>query len=173
MKRAILFAAHVSLAVVASAVWQSEARAQSTPPLLNVVTACGSPNSTYSVGRNMPQTQDQNGNGCTSGTFTGTVVSAPTNSAGAYSGVTVGTSSGSILAASTAKVFADFHNQSPTATICISTTNPATITGTACAAGEITLPPLWDKSFEGTYVPSDQWFAIASAASTPLTVGAK
>lgn len=109
----------------------------------------------------------------TTGTFTGTVVSGPTNSAGAYSGVTVGTSSGSILAASTAKVYADFANQSPTATICLSTTNPATITGTACAAGEITLPPLWEKSFEGTYVPSDQWFAIASAASTPLTVGAK
>lgn len=101
------------------------------------------------------------------------ITTAPTNAAGTYSAATVGTSSGSILAANTAKIYLDVINNSPTATVCINPNGAATISGTACAAGEWTLPPLANKYFAGNFVPSDQLFAIASAASTPVTVGAK
>lgn len=101
------------------------------------------------------------------------VTTAPTNSAGAYAAVTVGTSTSQALAASTAKVFLDIVNLSPTATICVNFGATATIAGSICAAGEITLPPLYHRSFEGAFVPSDSVNVIASASSTPASIGAK
>ncbi len=103
----------------------------------------------------------------------GSVTSKPTNSAGAYSAATVGTSSGSILAASTATVYLEVINDSPTATVCVNVGSAATISGTTCAAGEIPLGPIGSHLWNSSYVPSDQIFAIASASSTPVTVGAK
>lgn len=103
--------------------------------------------------------------------FSGSV--APTNSSGAFTAVTVGTSSSSAIAAAACKVYCAIYNNSQTATICINFTSAATITGTVCAAGEITLPPQWHQSWEGSYVPSDAINVIASAASTPATAGAK
>jgi len=97
----------------------------------------------------------------------------PTNSSGAYSAVTIGTTASTIITAGACKVFCDIVNDSPTATICISVGSTATITGSACAAGEITIPPLWHRSWEGSYVPSDAISAIASSSSTPGAVGAK
>lgn len=38
---------------------------QAVPDSSNVVSACGTPNTTYTVGRNQPDTVDQNGNKCT------------------------------------------------------------------------------------------------------------
>ena len=67
----------------------------------------------------------------------------------------------------------DVVNLSPTATICLNLGAPATISGTTCAAGEISLPPLWHRSWEGAFIPTDALHAIASAASTPASVGAK
>lgn len=101
-------------------------------------------------------------------------IPAPTKSAGTYTAVTVGTSSASILAASTATVFLDFINNSQTATVCLFLgAGPATISGSLCAAGEITVPPLWHWSKEENFVPTDQIFAIASAASTAGSLGVK
>jgi hypothetical protein len=97
----------------------------------------------------------------------------PTKATGAYAPATVGTTDSTILAASTAAVFLDLVNNSPSATICINFGATATISGTTCAAGEVTLPPLWAKTYEADYVPTDAIHAIASAASTPASVGAK
>lgn len=106
-------------------------------------------------------------------TSAGTFTPIPTNSAGAYSLATITASDQTILTASTAKVFLDLVNLSPTATVCINFGATATITGTVCAAGEVALPPLWHRSWEGNFVPSDAIHAIASAASVPFTIGAK
>jgi hypothetical protein len=100
------------------------------------------------------------------------VAPVPNQATGAYSSVTVGTSDSTILAASTAFYFLDLVNASATATICVNFGATATISGTQCAAGEIALPPLWQRSWEGSFVPTDAVHAIASAASTPAAVGA-
>lgn len=100
-------------------------------------------------------------------------ISGPTTGSGAFTNATVGTTSASVLAANTVKVYLMFQNESTTATICINAGGAATITGSACGAAEITLPPLGGFVWEGTFVPTDQWFAIASGASTPLTIGVK
>jgi hypothetical protein len=100
-------------------------------------------------------------------------VAAPKASTGAYASATAGASDVTILAANGAQSFLDVVNQSPTQTVCLNFGAAATISGTSCAAGEITLPPLWHRSWEGGFVPSDALHAIASAASTPLSVGAK
>jgi hypothetical protein len=97
----------------------------------------------------------------------------PNVASGAYASVTVGTVDSTILAANTAFYFLDVVNASATATICLNFGAAATITGTQCAAGEIALPPLWHRSWEGSFVPSDAIHAIASAASTPASVGGK
>ena len=95
-------------------------------------------------------------------------------SAGIYSSASVGTSDGIILSASTASRFLDIRNDSPTATICLNFGSAAVIYGTTCAAGNITLPPLWRQSW-GTSdtIPTDAIHAIASAASTPASIGVK
>lgn len=103
----------------------------------------------------------------------GTVTPVPTTGAGNYSYVTIGTSDSTIVAASTAKVFLDLVSTSATATICVNLGATATISGNQCASGEITLPPLWHRSWENNFVPTDAVHAIASAASTPGAVGVK
>ncbi len=57
-------------------------------------------------------------------------------------------------------------------TICISFDAPATISGTTCAAGEITLTGAGAFRFFDDEVPASTVYAIASAASA-LTVGAQ
>ena len=97
----------------------------------------------------------------------------PNLATGAYASATVGTTDSTILAAGTAYYLLDLINDSPSATICINFGATATISGTSCAAGEITLSPLWHRSWEGSFIPTDAVHAIASAASTPVSVGAK
>src|SRR5262245_33710051 len=46
----------------------SPAKAQSQPTFAEVVSACGTPNSTYAVGTNRPTTQDTTGTACSSAT---------------------------------------------------------------------------------------------------------
>lgn len=131
---------------------------------------------TATPGKTVPGAQQMclNGSGvsapCGSG---GTTTLVPTVGTGAYAAATVGASDSTVLAASTATVFLDLVNDSATATVCINLGATATITGTQCAAGEITLPPLWHRSWEGNFVPTDAVHAIASAASTQVAVGAK
>lgn len=98
-----------------------------------------------------------------------------TVSPGAYSGTqpTIGTSDQTILAANSAFFFLDLINNSPTATVCISFGATATISGSTCASGEITLAPLAHRSWETDFIPNDAVHAIASAASVPFTIGAK
>jgi hypothetical protein len=98
----------------------------------------------------------------------------PSKSASPYTAQTVGTSDVTILAANAVTNYLDVISGSPSATVCINFGAAATITGTQCAAGEITLPPLWHRSWPdgGTLVPTGAVHAIASAASTPVSVGA-
>lgn len=95
----------------------------------------------------------------------------PSTGTGAYNPATIGASSGQVLAAGVAKVFLDLVNPSTTATIACAFGIPAVING----AGSITLSPLWHRSWpDGAgYVPGDVVNCIASAGSTPMTVGAK
>jgi hypothetical protein len=108
-----------------------------------------------------------------SGTIVPGFAPVPNLGSGAYLPATVGTSDQTILAAGAGYYFLDLVNLSPSATICINFGASATISGSACTAGEITLPPLWHRSFEGSFVPTDSIHAIASAASTPASVGTK
>ena len=97
---------------------------------------------------------------------------------GSYAGLTVGASDSIIVPSignngTAASRFLDIQNESATATVCINFGAAATITGTACAAGEITIAPLGSKTWQNSFVPSDVIHAIASAASTPVTVGVR
>ena len=108
-----------------------------------------------------------------SGTIVPGAAPVPNVASGAYSPATVGTSDSTILNGGSAYYLLDVVNLSSTATVCLNFGAVATISGVTCAAGEIALPPLWHKSWEGAFIPTDTIHAIASAASTPLTVGAK
>ena len=108
-----------------------------------------------------------------SGTIVPGAAPVPNVATGAYASATVGTADSTILAASSAFYFLDILNNSASATICINFGATATISGSTCAAGEISLPPLWHRSWEGSFVPTDAVHAIASAASSPVSVGAK
>jgi hypothetical protein len=110
--------------------------------------------------------------GCgTSSTGTITTTNKPSTGTGAYASATAGVADSTVSASPV--YFLDIVNTSSTATVCVNLGAIATITGTACAAGEITLPPLWHRSWEDNFVPTDAIHVIASAASTPLAVGAK
>jgi hypothetical protein len=98
----------------------------------------------------------------------GSVISKPTVGTGTFGAATVGVSNAAI-GSGVPTVFLDLINNSQTATICINFGGTATISGSMCAAGELTLPPLYHRSWEGTFVPTDTISAIASAASTPMT----
>lgn len=97
----------------------------------------------------------------------------PNRWTGAYSATTVGTTDDPIISAGALFYFLDIVNNSPTATICVNFGAAATISGTTCGAGEVTLPPLWHRSWENSFLPTDAIHIIASATSTPITVGAK
>jgi len=73
------------------------------------------------------------------------------------------------LAAGQASIFLDLVNESATATVACALGATAVLNG----AGSITLPPLWHRSWEGTFVPTDAVNCIASAGSTPATIGVK
>ena len=107
------------------------------------------------------------------GTIVPGMAPVPNLGTGAYAAATVGTADSTILAAGAAYYLLDVVNLSLTATICLNLGAPATISGTTCAAGEISLPPLWHRAWEGAFIPTDALHAIASAASTPASVGAK
>lgn len=92
--------------------------------------------------------------------------------AGAYSAVTIGTSAATILAANAAKEFVQIVNASPSATICINIGGTAAFAGAGCAAGSIPITPFGSWTREGNFIPSDAISAIASAGSTPATLGA-
>jgi len=98
-----------------------------------------------------------------------TANAAPANATGAYSAVSIGTTSAQALASSTAKVFLDIVNAGATATIACAFGTTAIING----SGSITIPPNWHRSWEGSFVPSDAVNCIASASSSPATIGAK
>lgn len=71
------------------------AAAQAVPQLRNVVTNCGTPNSAYPVGRNMPATQDTTGKDCGSGSGGGSNPAAGATGAAvpadaSYNGINVG-----------------------------------------------------------------------------------
>jgi len=108
-----------------------------------------------------------------SGTIVPGAAPVPNLASGAYSSATVGTSDLPILSANSAYYLLDVVNLSSSATVCLNFGVAATISGTTCAPGEIALPPLWHRSWEGALIPTDALHAIASAASTPLSVGAK
>lgn len=147
-------------------------QAQSAPNYADVYTACNS--ATYAVGQTRPITQTPGGLLCVPVASGGTTTILPTNSAGAYSAITIGSSASTIVAATACKVFCDVVNNSATATVCLNVGGTATApTAGVCPAGEIGLPPGWHRSWEADYVPSDAISAISSAASTPATVGAK
>jgi hypothetical protein len=98
------------------------------------------------------------------------VTPSPANAAGAFSGTTLGTAAASILAANTAKVFLQIVNASTTnATVWVSFAGTAAVGG----AGSIPIGPGGSLLFSGTFVPSDAVSAIATAASTPITIGVK
>jgi hypothetical protein len=97
------------------------------------------------------------------------VTTTPNTGTGAYSSATIGASSGALIAAGTAHIFLDIINDSATASMACSFGGTAIING----AGSITLGPLGHRSWEGSFVPSDAVNCIASAGSTPATVGVK
>lgn len=78
---------------------------------------------------------------------------------------TVGTSSGQASAARQRK-FLMLANPSATSTVWIGFGVTAVASGPGCIA----LPPGTNIKFDQTYVPSDQINAIASGASSPLTI---
>lgn len=100
------------------------------------------------------------------------VAIVPSQVAQPYAAKTIGISDSTLAA--TVTNYLDIVNNSASATMCINFGAAATISGTACAAGEITIPPLWHRSWPdgGTLVPTGAIHAIASAASTPASVGA-
>jgi hypothetical protein len=100
--------------------------------------------------------------------------------AGVFQGANITTSSQQIIGPSSIlptpvtaiSVFLYLENPVPTgATVCISFGAPATISGTTCAAGEITLEPGAFRYFDSA-VPTGPIYAIGSAAGE-LTVGAE
>ena len=93
----------------------------------------------------------------------------PSSGAGNYAAATIGVASAQAVAASTATVFLDLVNESATATIACAFGAPAVLNG----AGSITLPPLWHRSWEGSFVPTDAVNCISSVAATPATIGVK
>ena len=97
----------------------------------------------------------------------------PNAGSGAYVSATIGVSDAILLSAGAGAYFLDVANLSATATICISFGSTATISGSQCAAGEIALPPLWHRSWEGTFVPTDAVHEISNGAATPMSVGVK
>jgi hypothetical protein len=92
--------------------------------------------------------------------------------AGTYAPVTAGVADSTALASRTTYNSLDIVNNSTTATVCVNFGAVATISSGVCAAGEITLPPLWHRSWDVPMVPVGDVHVISSAASTPVSIGA-
>jgi hypothetical protein len=111
-------------------------------------------------------------------TVSGALAPSPVNSAGNYSGASVGTSPATIVAAlsSGSRYLVDIINLSSSATVCLSLGGAASISGSTCAAGEVPLAPggrtTW-PSGGSSFVPGDAITAIASSSGVPLTIGVK
>lgn len=94
----------------------------------------------------------------------------PITGTGGVTAVTVGTASAQAIAAATRTAILAFKNESTSASIAISLGGTAALN----TAGSFTIPPgqLLTLSTPA-YVPGDAINAIASAATTPMTVFAK
>lgn len=95
---------------------------------------------------------------------------ASSASAAPYDPATVGTTESTILTTRNGGNTLDIVSNSPTATVCINFGATATIAAGVCAAGEITIPPLWHRKWTAPDVPAGDVHAISSAASTPLSL---
>lgn len=95
----------------------------------------------------------------------------PFATAAPYAANTVGTSESTILTTRAGNNSLDIVNNSQTATICINFGATATISNGVCAAGEVTIPPLWHREWTAPFVPYGAVHAISSADSTPVSVG--
>ena len=98
--------------------------------------------------------------------------------AGGMSPATVGVTAAQVLAAGAGTQSREFFNISNTATICLSFGGTPTITGTQCGGTGAIVPiaplqAIWWPTATGGLVPTDAVSAIASAASTPLTIEIK
>lgn len=89
-----IFGAGFALALLAFSV---PALAQTAPALATVVSACGTPPSTYTAGQNRPQTQDTTGKAC------GAATSTPVSTTPAQ---TTGTASSKVLCAAACTLYA-------------------------------------------------------------------
>ena len=107
------------------------------------------------------------------GTVINGVVNVPNALPGAYGAGAAGIADATVLPAGRAAYFLDIVNVSATATVCVAFGVAATISANQCSAGEIVLPPLWHRSWEGAFVPTDAVHVISSAAGTPISIGAK
>lgn len=94
---------------------------------------------------------------------------SPALAAALYQPLTVGTGDVTVVPSTSGYHVFDIVNNSPSATLCVNFGAAATISGTACPAGEITIPALWHRSWVNQEVPVGSVHAIASAASTPVS----
>ena len=123
------------------------ARAQ-TPGNAQVVTSCGTPNSTYSTGQNQPVTQDGTGKACVNATVTATasITGFTATSAGTPITATTGGATGTLPAGAV-----------------VVATNVGPTNGAYCALGG-------SSSTSQQYIaPGGGWFAFTVGASTQLT----
>lgn len=155
-----------------------------------VVSVCGNPpGGSYPPGQQRALTQDMTGTLCSSvssggsggssvtvsgslpagtnsiGTTTPTAASSP------FSGAVIGLSPSLVIASGTAKTFVDIVNDSSMSSnvyvACANTSGAAVVYG----SGAITLPPLWHRSFEGSFIETANWYCVASASGTNITYG--
>lgn len=84
-----------------------------------------------------------------------------------YVSASIGTTAAAVLQQGTTRVFLDIVNESSTATVACAFGSTPTING----AGSITLPPLWHRSWENNFIPTDAIYCVSSASSTPVTIG--
>jgi hypothetical protein len=104
--------------------------------------------------------------------------SASAQSPGGMTAATVGVTAAVLIPAGAGPAYREVLNVSATATVCLSIGGTPTITGTQCGGTGAIIPiaPLWAVWWPvagQTYVPTDAISAIASAATTPVTVGLK
>lgn len=92
---------------------------------------------------------------------------------GSYTPLTVGTTDVQVYVGGVEKSYLYLVNLSATATVCLKFGAPATIAGSTCQAGELIMPPNTSLLWQTGFVPDDDLHAIASAATTPMTLGVR
>lgn len=93
----------------------------------------------------------------------------PSTGTVAFTGVTVGTAHGNVMAANQVSLYLMLHNPSALGanTVYCSFGGTATVAG----AGTLSISPGQYVTFEGSYAPRDAVDCIATGANTPLTIG--